>query len=242
MDQRWDGVFLDLGGVVLDLASVDRTRELFLERIEGRYDISVEDAEAVWRRTLGEYFEQRDGTEFRPAREGYERAMNQIIDEPLDRTDWWPLFVRSAGEGFEAIEGAGETIMALDDAGLYLGLISDIDAWEAEFILELFELIEAFDHVTTSEECGWTKPAPEIFEMAVEKAGIDPDRALYVGDRYEHDMKGGTWAGFRTVAFGGDAASVVAQPKDGLAVHDEYVDFVIEDVRDLLRIVGLDSD
>lgn len=241
MARRYDAVFLDLGGVVLDLASVDRARELFIDRLGERYEFAVADPNQTWKRVLGDYFREREGSVFRPAREGYERAVAELLADEVEDTAWWPLFVETAAEAFSPVDGAPETVRALDDAGYYVNLISDIDAWEAEYILRLFDLRDCFDHVTTSEEVGATKPAADIFEAAIEKAGVDPESSLYVGDRYTHDMVGGKRAGFRTVAFGGDAVDEAPTPDAGFAVDDPSVDFVIDDIRDLLSVAGVDA-
>ncbi|MFB6172907.1 MAG: HAD family hydrolase [Haloarculaceae archaeon] len=240
MDRRWEAVFLDLGGVVLDLASVQRARRLFLDRLDAAFDVPTAKPDETWKRVLGEYFREREGTTFRPAREGYALAVNEILDEDVDAGSWWPLFVETAGEALAPVENAPETIRNLDEAGYYLALVSDIDAWEAEYILQLFDVRGCFDDVTTSEEVGWTKPAPEIFETAIRKAGVDPGQSLYVGDRYENDMTGGKRAGFQTVAFGSDAASGASAPGSEGTVDDSVVDFVVDDIRDLLSIADVD--
>lgn len=241
MDRRWEAVFFDLGGVVLDLTSVARARELFLKRLEATFGVAVADPNETWERVLGEYFGDREGSTFRSARKGYERTVNEILGEEVDATSWWPLFVETASEVFAPVDGAPETIHTLDDAGYYLGLISDIDAWEAEYILRLFDVRGCFDDVTTSEAAGWTKPAPEIFETAIRKAEVDPRQSLYVGDRYEHDMVGGKRAGFRTVAFRLTADDGTQSQESGFSVDDPVIDFVIDDIRALLSIVGIDA-
>lgn len=95
-----------------------------------------------------------------------------------------------------------DVVETIAEAGCHQGIISDIDTAEAELILETFGLVDAFDAVTTSESVGVTKPDREIFDAAIAAGELDPARTLYVGDRYEHDMVGGTDAGFVTVAFG----------------------------------------
>lgn len=242
MDRPWQAIFLDLGGVVLDLASVHRARARFLERLDETFGVVVSDPSATWERVLGAYFREREGSTFRSARDGYERAVNAVVGEELERSVWWSTFVDIAGETLAPVGGAVETVRALDDDGYYLGLVSDIDTWEAEFLLHRFGLRGCFDDLTTSEEVGWTKPAPEIFEAALRKAGVDPGESLYVGDRHEHDMVGGKRAGLRTVAFGDDAADGIAPTEEGWAVEDDVVDFVIEDIRTLRVVAGVEAD
>jgi putative hydrolase of the HAD superfamily len=43
------------------------------------------------------------------------------------------------------------------------------------------------------------KPAPHIFEIALEKHAVDPDEALHVGDSVRDDVEGATKAGLTGV-------------------------------------------
>lgn len=229
---RWTAVLWDIGGVILDADSIERARELFVAALAAEHDLRTTEAIERWDRELGAYFRERDGQTFRPAHVGYARAIEAVVGDPVPVADWLPLSVQAAHVAFEPSDGAVETIGALADAGYYLGVVSDIDAWEAEFILTAFGLRDRFDHVTTSAEVGRTKPAPEVFETAIAKAPVGPERMLYVGDRYENDMRGGARAGLTTAAFGGTAAS--------RANEGGVVDYVVEDLRDLLAVVGIE--
>ena len=44
------------------------------------------------------------------------------------------------------------------------------------------ELDELFDEVVISGEVGWDKPAPEIYEMTVEKLGFAANECLFIDD------------------------------------------------------------
>jgi putative hydrolase of the HAD superfamily len=44
---------------------------------------------------------------------------------------------------------------------------------------------------------GVEKPDPRIFRMALERMGIEPEDAVYVGDVYEIDVVGARAAGMR---------------------------------------------
>lgn len=204
---RYEAVLFDLGGVIIDLPSVRASYVAFLTRFaerEGVDDVDgfVED----WRSALGSYFSGRDGTEYRSARDGYEAALEETLGREVDRDEWLPLFREATEAHSAATQGAIETVRALADRGCYLGVVSDIDHRDAEQTLDRYGIRDCFDSLVTSEAVGRTKPDPAMYEAALEDLPCDPSRALYVGDRYEHDMQGGTRAGFATVAYGGTAA------------------------------------
>jgi putative hydrolase of the HAD superfamily len=235
MSESWNAVFWDLGGVILDPESIKRGRELFVAGLSVTFGLETTQAIEVWDTELGSYFRERDGQEFRPAHQGYEQTVAEVVGEPVSVDEWLPLAIQAVDVAFEPSDGAGQTLETLANAGYYLGVISDIDAWEAEFILTVLGVRDYFEHVTTSSEVGMTKPAPAMFERALEKAPVKPDAALFVGDRYENDMRGGTEAGFHTVAYGGTAAARATE-------DDPNVDLQIDDLREILELVGLESD
>ncbi|WP_254543970.1 HAD family hydrolase [Halomarina pelagica] len=232
----YDAVFFDIGGVLLDLSSVRSGYVAFLEAFADEQGIDDPDGLIEdWKRALGSYFASRDGTVYRTARPGYQRALEAAVGREVAEEEWFPLFAESTLEHVQPSRFAKEVVSTLDDAGHYLGVISDIDHWEAERILGKFDVLRHFDHVTTSEEVGRTKPDPAMFEAALGKAPehVEPGRSLYVGDRYRHDMRGGSRAGLVTVALGGSAAERAAEDP-----HDA-VDYVAADLSDLLEIAGL---
>ncbi|WP_254768984.1 HAD family hydrolase [Salinilacihabitans rarus] len=226
----WTAVFWDVGGVILDLDSVGAAHRRFVERLvaERDLDATVDDALETWRRTVGDYFRARDGTEFRPAREGYARGVAAVAGREVPAAEWRPLFERVAAEAIEPVPGAVEAVERLAARDLHVGVVSDVDADEGRRILETFGVREAFDSITTSEEVGRTKPDPAMFETALDRAGVAPGRSLMVGDRYEHDAAGAAALGMRTATLGDE---------DGPAV-----DYRLDSPLEVLEIVDGASD
>jgi putative hydrolase of the HAD superfamily len=210
--EEWEAVFWDIGGVILDLESVQAAHTAFVaDLLECRgVAATIEDALATWRSTVGDYFGERDGTEFRAARDGYHRGIEAIVGEPVPRDEWRPPFREAVAESIEPVPGAIEAIDSLAERDLHVGVISDVDDEEGKWMLEQFGVRERFDSITTSEEVGRTKPAPAMFETALEKADVAPGRSLMIGDRYDHDVRGAAEAGLHGVAFGADAGPAVS--------------------------------
>lgn len=209
--EYWDAVFWDIGGVILDHASTNAVHRRFVGSLveQLRLDIAVEDALDTWQQAVGEYFCERDGTEFRLAADAYHLGVEAVVGGSVDRSTWRPLFDRAFKDGIEPQPNARPVLNSLAGRDIHVGVISDIDDREAEQILTQFDIESVFDSVTTSEEVGRTKPDPRIFRVALEKAASKPERTLMIGDRYTHDMDGAVRMGMRTVAFGADAGPAV---------------------------------
>lgn len=64
--------------------------------------------------------------------------------------------------------------------------------------LETIGIRHLFHGVVTAVGAGAAKPDPQIFDVAVEQAGVKPHEILHVGDHPETDIDGARQAGMRT--------------------------------------------
>lgn len=77
-----------------------------------------------------------------------------------------------------------------------LGVVSNFDYTPtASWILEREGIAAFFDAVVISDEVGWRKPKPIIFEVALARLGVSPGETLFVGDRADIDVLGAKRAG-----------------------------------------------
>lgn len=229
-DPAVDAVFWDIGGVILDVESVQAAHREFVERLVADFptEHATADALEIWRTTVGEYFREREGTEFRPAREAYDLAVGKILDEPVDAAEWKATFDDALGATARPNDDAVAAIEQLAAVDVHQGVVSDVDDEEGKWLLKHFGVREHFDAVTTSEAVGRTKPDPAMFETALEKAGVDPERSVMIGDRLEHDVRGSADLGLIAVGYGLD------QDADG-------ADYVVDDLRELPGLLGLEN-
>lgn len=58
-----------------------------------------------------------------------------------------------------------------------------------------------FEHIVDSEMAGVKKPNPIIFELALDKAKVHPQKSLMIGDNLEADILGAKSVGFHTLHF-----------------------------------------
>lgn len=90
------------------------------------------------------------------------------------------------------------TLQKLKAAGYYLAVISNSDG-TVEGELQRAGLHEYLEFVIDSSVVGVEKPHPEIFEMALKRAGVKPNEAIYVGDTHPIDIGGAELAGIRGI-------------------------------------------
>jgi putative hydrolase of the HAD superfamily len=76
----------------------------------------------------------------------------------------------------------------LRSAGLTLGIVSNFEEW-LERLLEHLGVRELFDVRIISGVEGLEKPDPRIFLLAVDRAGVEPNRSVYVGDNPVLDVE-----------------------------------------------------
>ena len=82
--------------------------------------------------------------------------------------------------------------------GLRLVVASNWDA-SLPHTLRALGLLEQLDAVVASATCAAPKPAPAVFERALELAGAAPGQAILVGDSPEEDVAGARAAGIEPV-------------------------------------------
>jgi HAD superfamily hydrolase (TIGR01549 family) len=83
--------------------------------------------------------------------------------------------------------GAREVLAELRGKGYLLGVISNSDG-RLETILTETGLAEHLSVIVDSHVVGIEKPDPRIFRLALERAGLHPEQAAYVGDFYSLDV------------------------------------------------------
>ncbi|HYB43202.1 MAG TPA: HAD family hydrolase [Candidatus Methylomirabilis sp.] len=77
-----------------------------------------------------------------------------------------------------------------------LAVVSNFDYTPTALgVLEREGIAALFDTVLVSDEVGWRKPKPVIFETALDRLGVDAAEALFVGDRIDADVAGAQGVG-----------------------------------------------
>ncbi|MGD0449772.1 MAG: HAD family hydrolase [Candidatus Bathyarchaeia archaeon] len=109
------------------------------------------------------------------------------------------VFFKAYVDTFELRDGAKKL---LKQAGgqCKVGLISNFTHAPVIYSsLRVLGINTFFDVVVVSEEVGWRKPSPKIFEDALNRLGIEAKEAVYIGDSPIEDIKGAKEAGLKTI-------------------------------------------
>lgn len=122
-------------------------------------------------------------------------------------------------ESYRLFPDALPALLALKEAGLLIGLISNFEDWLEGMLIEM-EVAGLFDLMVISGKEGMEKPDPAIFRLALERSGVQAHRAMYVGDHPRIDVRGAQAVGMSAVLvdrrgrypeFAGDKVSTLAQ-------------------------------
>ena len=209
-DRRYDVVFLD-AGYTLFAANPSPSKFYHQVAVHNGTDVTLEQMIAAMR----EVWVERVIPEFTDP----EADLSCSDDE--DRQWWWnydsEVFRRlGIPEGkheeiFEEIYGffanpsawelypdTRESLDQLKSSDFSLAIVSNWNSSLGE-IVEGLNITAYFDFVLSSAEAGVKKPSPRIFELALERARIEPSRVVHIGDTYQTDVLGARKAGIRGI-------------------------------------------
>ena len=94
--------------------------------------------------------------------------------------------------------GAVETVEALRERGLRVGLIS-VCAEEVPELWAQTPFADLIEEPVFSCSVGLLKPDPRIYRLACDRLGVEPDEAVFVGDGANDELAGAERAGLRAV-------------------------------------------
>lgn len=118
----------------------------------------------------------------------------------LDPEAWYRRLYERFGtpDHWRLYPEVGAVLKDLRSRGLKLGVISN---WSTRLrvIAEATGLAPLVDFILASSEAGVRKPDPRIFRMALERSGVEPAEAVYIGDQVEDDVRGAQRMGITPV-------------------------------------------
>ncbi len=190
-----DGVTLDANGTLVEL--VDPVQDLVAvlrERGVERDPAAVARAFAAEsRHYIPRVAEGRDEASLAALYRDCAAVFLDEVGAELDAVEFAPVYIGAIN--FEVLPGVPEALAKLRRRGLELAVVAN---WDANLLPRLAAagLDTYVRTVVSAGEAGVAKPDPAIFELALERLGIRPDRALHIGDA-SSDEAGAKAAGMR---------------------------------------------
>ncbi len=125
------------------------------------------------------------------------------------------------------LPGAKELIASLVDGGYEVWFATSAKPEELEHHMEELEAEGKVAGVVSSEEVEGTKPAPDIFELALKRAESSPEEAVAVGDSV-WDVEAANEAGVRTAAVmtGGAFSRAELEEAGAYAVYEDCAELL----------------
>lgn len=205
MSRRYDAVLLDAFGTLID---VDRPYARLQESVRRHLGagITPADAERAFRAEMRYYADHcHEGSDARTLAALRERCAAIVLAELGIAAD--PALAATLlidAIAFRAHDDAAPLLAGLAEAGVGVAVVSN---WDCSLPEALAAAGIAAQHVVASGSAGWSKPDPRIFRVALDALGVEPGRALHVGDTEETDGVGARAAGIdvRIVDRGGRA-------------------------------------
>ena len=97
------------------------------------------------------------------------------------------------------LPGARELLEAVDGVGLQIVLATSAPEDELAILREVLACDKLVSAVTSSNDVDTAKPQPDIVDVALERAGVDADHAVFIGDTV-WDVEACNRAGVPTIA------------------------------------------
>jgi 2-haloacid dehalogenase len=230
MSREFDLILFDADGTLFDFAASERLAfETCLQSFVGcgphdeAYRIYVEVSAVLWQR-----LEQGTLTKYE-LRERRWVELSERCRFALPAPEIAEAYLKELARHAHLIEGAVDVCRALAPKR-QLGIVTNGFEAVQTARLAASPLCELIDFMVTSETAGAAKPAPAVFELALERSArpVQRERVLVVGDGITSDIAGGQRMGFATCWF---------NPTRVRAPHDIVPDYTITHLTELIEVL-----
>jgi len=130
----------------------------------------------------------------------WEKFLETVGQKDIDAMTIANFYSRSYYEAERAVPGSIELLRSLS-ASYNIGVISNNLLEEQLKKMHRIGVSDYIEIFAISEEVGAAKPDPKIFETALDRAGVTPEEAIYIGDSWTNDVLGALNARIRPIWF-----------------------------------------
>ncbi|MDR1108341.1 MAG: HAD family hydrolase [Spirochaetaceae bacterium] len=149
-----------------------------------------------------------------------------LVDEATEIFDAEGMVIKA-----DLIAGAAEALRAIHNEGYTIGLVADGNNRSFDNVYAQHKLRDCFDAWVVSETVGIQKPAPEMFQAAMEQLSLsdsDKHRIVMVGNNLQRDISGANRFGIVSIWI--DWSPRYPRESNG---EDEIPDYVIHTPQEL---------
>jgi|SRR6185437_16286483 len=186
-------IIFDLGAVLIDWNPHYMYRKLFTDEEEMKNFLATI--------CTSEWNEEQDAG--RSLQEGTEILVKQFPEHETNIRSFYDRWHEMLGDAFW---DTVEIFKALKDSGKYK--IYALTNWSAETFpvaVERFEFLNWFDDIVVSGAEKMRKPAPEFYQLLLDRNNIKPEEAIFIDDNYRNVLAAEK-LGIRSIHFTSAAA------------------------------------
>jgi HAD superfamily hydrolase (TIGR01509 family) len=161
---------------------------------------------------------------------GSEQLMDELIGHQSEEaSDGHTRHFEPLMPEIRAFPGAGDLLAAVHRRGALVVLATSASEDELEAVLKAIDAPDGtIDHIVSSDDVDQAKPEPDVFQAALEAAGLDPANAVVLGDTV-WDVKAAEPLGLKVVGVvtGGISRGELEQA-GAIAVYDDVAQVLSE--------------
>ena len=192
---KYTAIIFDLFGTLVDSYSVQGYNRLLTD-MASALELPREGFSKFWRDTT---YERGIGI-FKTTEESIRYICNKlkvsVSDENIRKCE--QIRLEATREALTPKNGAVDILKSLRGLGYKIGLITNCSA-EVPPLWKNTEFSHLFDVTIFSASVGMKKPDPQIYYLACEQLGVEPNECLYIGDGDSDELSGASQLGMDAV-------------------------------------------
>lgn len=192
---KYMAIIFDLFGTLVDSYSVQGYNRLLTD-MASALELPGEDFSKLWRDTT---YERGIGI-FKTTEESIRYICNilkvSVSNENIRKCE--QIRLENTRKALTPKNGAVDILKSLRGLEYKIGLITNCSA-EVPLMWKNTEFLHLFDVTIFSASVGLKKPDPQIYNLACEQLGIEPNECLYIGDGDSNELSGASQLGMDAV-------------------------------------------
>ncbi|MFX1344355.1 MAG: HAD family hydrolase [Promethearchaeota archaeon] len=192
---KYKAIIFDLFGTLVDSYSVQGYNR-YLTEMASALELPEEDFSKLWRDTI---YERGIGI-FKTTEESIRYICNKlkasVSEENIKKCD--QIRLENTRRALSPKNGAVDILKRLRGLGYKIGLISNCSA-DVPLLWQNTVFSQLFDVTIFSASVGLKKPDAQIYNLACEQLGVEPNTCLYIGDGDSNELTGASQLGMDAV-------------------------------------------